>query len=252
MVPEHVLTAFQSDTAEAPQQLGPEWGNGDRVGTVVYAESTDTSHWSGTVRDKLDVPGLRISRPILSSDGRTVVAGWTADTFIDGAPQLRIDETVSAALRLTDALWQVQGPVGLQRDDDFAIAEREAWAECDERYGEIDAPGQVGHADMVGTTIYDGTRTPGLTDVVPFVVPRPYAMTAATAIADLLILAPGDTVDDSVVSRFGHVPDLKRLVLRALAYRRHVAERHEFAPSNAVSNIHRIEETLVSRWSDTI
>ncbi|MDT5328005.1 MAG: hypothetical protein QOF25_5157, partial [Mycobacterium sp.] len=38
--------------------------------------------WSAKVRETLFVDGVRLARPVRSTDGRYVVAGWRADTFV--------------------------------------------------------------------------------------------------------------------------------------------------------------------------
>ncbi|AIT60467.1 hypothetical protein [Corynebacterium doosanense] len=252
MIPDHVLTAFGSDSSVPPVSAGPAWDHGWVVGPLVYSEATDTAHWSASVRTKLTVAGVRVARPARSSDGRVVVGGWRASGHIAGELSLRIDETVAAALRLADALAEVDGPVDLRRTDLFAEAEREAWARCDEEFGVIDAPLQVGHADMLATTIYSGSAAPAVTDLVPFAQPRPHAMTAAQAIADALIIGAEGGVDTGVIERFAHLPDLEDLILRGLTYREIVADRHPDENSLTCSNIAAVRAALMSRRSATI
>lgn len=252
MIPDHVLTAFGSDSSLRPAPAGPAWDHGWVVGPLVYSEAADTAHWSASVRTKLTVPGLRVARPARSSDGRVVVGGWRASGHIAGELSLRTDETVAAALRLADTLTQVDGPVDLRRTDLFAEAEREAWARCDEEFGSIDAPLQVGHADMLATTIYSGSAAPALTDLVPFAQPRPHAMTAAQAIADALIVGAEGGVDVGLVERFAHLPDLEELVLRGVTYREIVVDRLPAEHSLTRSNIAAVRGALMSRRSATI
>lgn len=251
MIPEHVLTAFGSDGA-APVAAGPAWDNGWVVGPLVYSEATDTAHWSASVRTRLTVPGVRVARPARSSDGRVVVGGWRASSHIPGELSLRIDETVAAALRLTDALSEVDGPVDLRRTDLFAEAERDAWARCDEEFGVLDAPVQAGHADMLGTTIYAGAAAPAVTDLVPFAQPRPHAMTAAQTITDALIVGAEGGIDVGLIERFAHLPDLEDLLLRAVTYREIVADRHPEENSLTCSNVAAVRAALMSRRSATI
>lgn len=253
MIPEHVLTAFDSSvpTGAEAEPAGWVWGNGHLMASVVFSEASDSAHWSATQRSKLDVPGVRLARPARSTDGRFIVGGWKATNYLDGEPEARIDETVAAAVRLAESLVDAPQP-SLERTDLFAVAEREAWAWCDERFGELDAPTQVGHADMLATTIYSGTLAPAVTDLVPFVAPRPQAMTAALTIADALILGAEDAVDLGTLERYAHMPDLEELVLRGAVYRDHVAARHPAGNSITRSNIAKVRATLMSRRSDTI
>lgn len=252
MIPEHVLTAFGSDAGNEPVAAGPAWDNGWIVGPLVYSEATDTAHWSATVRSKLTVGGLRVARPARSSDGRLVVGGWKASSHVLGDLAPRFDETVAAALRLADALSSVEGPADLRRSDLYAAAERDAWASCDEKFGPVDAPVQVGHADMLGTTIFAGLAAPAVTDIVPFAAPRPRLMTAAQVIGDALIISADIGPDMGLVERFAHLPDLEDLLLRAVVYRKFLADRHSSPGSLTLSNVAMVENALMSRRSATI
>ena len=83
------------------------------------------------------VDGVRLARPVRSTDGRYVVSGWRADTFVAGTPEARHDEVVSAAVRLHAATGKLerprfltQGPTAPWGDVDvFIAADRAAWEE---------------------------------------------------------------------------------------------------------------------------
>ena len=110
--PEHVLSAFHAETGATGtrraqgDQLGPVWDNGIKVGDVVYSQAGPFAAWSAKVRERLSVQGARVSRPVLSSDGRHTAAGWKATQFIPGQVRGRIDETAQMALRLDAAIAQ--------------------------------------------------------------------------------------------------------------------------------------------------
>ncbi|AKK10545.1 hypothetical protein [Corynebacterium uterequi] len=254
MIPGRVLTAFGAADADvaAATPAGPAWGNGVRIGDVVYSEATATSHWSATLRDKMQVDGLAIAKPARATDGRFVVAGWMASGYVPGRPEIRLDETVAVALRLADALHGVTGPTGVERTDVFAQAELDAWAWGDREFGAIDAPVQVGHADLLATTLYDGEACPGLSDIVPFATLRPAGATAALAIADGLIATADGGVDVGVLDRFAHIPRLDELVLRFVKYRELVNIAHPHGKPNIRSNIAGVLDTLVSRRAATL
>lgn len=257
MIPQHVLTAFNASqpaprTGARPEAMGPAWDNGYRIGSTVYSEATDTAHWSAMLREKLTVPGLRIARPLRTTDGRFTVGGWKASAHIPGQPLRRYDETVMVALRLADALADIPGPTGLERSDLFAEAEREAFRLADEHFGELELPLQSGHADVLASTIYDGTAVPGVTEIVPFADPRPRAMSAALAIVDAMIIEAETGVDTGLLDRFAHVEKIEDLALRAVYYRDIVAERHPRTNSITRSNVRAVRDALVSRRSATI
>jgi len=124
-IPGHVLTSFQVDESQA-QPLGPEWGNGVRFGRIVVSAAPEHTAWSSKIREKVAVPGVRVVRPVRTTDGRFTVAGYRATDFVEGEPGHRVDEAISAALRFDDALSDVPAPT-LERDDLWARADRAAW-----------------------------------------------------------------------------------------------------------------------------
>lgn len=251
-VPAHVVTGFSGEQDGTPEPTGHAWDNGWRLGGTVYSRAGSYAGWSAKIREKLQVEGVRIARPVRSSDGRFVLAGWRANGWIDGTlDHRRVDETVGAALRLADALIGLAGPVSdtIHDDDLFIRADRLAWEETDPLRQRLDLPGQVGHADLLAATTYSGTQAPTVTDLVPFSAPRPHGYTAALVIVDGLL---ADTVDDAVIDRFAHIPQLDQLLLRAHAYRRHVNELHPRASPAMPSHLGRVRDILVSRVSATI
>ena len=91
--------------------------------------------WSAKVRETLFVDGVRLARPVRSTDGRYVVSGWRADTYVAGTPEPRHDEVVSAAVRLHEATAKLERPRFLTQPpvapwadvDVFIAADRAAW-----------------------------------------------------------------------------------------------------------------------------
>ncbi|OFT44740.1 hypothetical protein HMPREF3155_01795 [Corynebacterium sp. HMSC06D04] len=253
--PEHVLNAFHAGANLRKVQsevLGPEWDHGIKVGDVVFARANELSGWSAKVREKLAVEGARVVRPVLSTDARFTAAGWKANQYVPGQLRGRIDETAQMALRLDAALSTFPMPNVGQRDDVFARAERAAWAETGEAYSaELtdSLPVGIAHVDVLGTTVYSGANPPALVDVVPSAAPRPLGWSAALVIVDGLV---AESVDDGICSRFGHVPGMPQLLLRASAYRRYVNNLHPASKSTTRSNIERVEALLVSRASEIL
>ena len=136
--PEHVLSAFGL-SGVGPIPLGAAWEGGWRCGEVVLSMVAENARaaWSARVRETLFVDGVRLARPVRSTDGRYVVSGWRADTFVAGQPEPRHDEVVSAAVRLHEATGKLerprfltQGPTVPWADVDvFIAADRAAWEE---------------------------------------------------------------------------------------------------------------------------
>ena len=247
-VPAHVVDAFQGEPG-VPEPAGHGWDHGWRIGSYVYSRASGVAAgWSAKLRGNLQVDGVRLARPVRSTDGRFVVAGWKASTWTDGDLSRRVDETVLVALRLADALAGQPAPPEPEGEDPFVLADRRAWEEDAPEYRPIDGPLQVGHADLLACTLYHGTQAPAVTDLVPFSAPRPHGYTAALVIVDGLIAG---AVDDGIVDRFRHIPGVDQLLLRAIAYRRHVNDLHPSSSSNARSHIRRVEDLLMSGVADT-
>lgn len=248
-VPNHVVSAFQGESG-VPEPAGHAWDNGWRIGPVVYSRASGVAAgWSAKLRGTLQLDGVRLARPVRSTDGRFIVAGWKASTWIDGELARRVDETVLVALRLADALTDKPVPPEPEQADPFALADQRAWEESSPEYRELTGPVQVGHADLLACTLYHGTQAPAVTELVPFPAPRPHGYTAALVIVDGLIAG---AVDDGIIERFRHLPDLDQLLLRAVAYRRHINDLHPASSSNARAHIRRVEDLLMSRVADTI
>ena len=242
--PDHVCEAFQTP-AEPPISLGHAWDNGSKIGDMVLSQASPTALWSAKVRAGLSVDGARIARPILSTDGRYTVAGWKASAWSQGELSRRVDETALVGLNLAKRLRDVSMPTAA-RDDVFARAEAAAWQETGEAYRALDSDTQycVGHADLLASTIYHYSLPPMIVDLVPTAAPRPLGYTCALAIVDGLVAG---VVDDAICDRFAHIRDMDQLLLRAVAYRRHVNNLHPEAKANTRSHINRVEDQLVSR-----
>ena len=256
--PEHVLATFGVKSGE-PEQLGAGWEGGWRYGELVVAPITDHARaaWSAKVRETLFVDGLRLARPVRSTDGRYVVSGWRADTFVAGAPEPRDDEVVATGVRLHEATSKLerprfitQMPVPPWTDVDvFTAADRAAWEdrplqnlplgapELPESEDRTEAkelltqlaglrkptksPSQLVHGDLYGTVLFAGAAAPGITDITPYW--RPASWAAGVVVVDAL--SWGDA-DDGLVERWDALPEWPQMLLRALMFRLAVHALH--------------------------
>ncbi|WIM72933.1 hypothetical protein QP028_03860 [Corynebacterium suedekumii] len=248
VVPAHVIDAFQEEGI--PEPAGHAWDNGWRVGSVAYSRSGGVATgWSAKLRTTLQVDGVRIARPVRSTDGRFVVAGWKASQWIQGDLARRVDETVGVALRLADALAGQPTPPEPEGED--PLRPRRPARLGGDRTGvpghRRPCPGRSrGPAGLHRLPRHAG---PGGDGPRPSAAPRPHGYTAALVIVDGLIAG---AVDDAIVDRFRHLPDIDQLLLRAVAYRRHVNDLHPQSSSNARAHIRRVEDALVSRVADIL
>jgi len=256
--PEHVLATFGVKSGE-PEQMGAGWEGGWRYGEIVLAPITDHARaaWSAKVRETLFVDGLRLARPVRSTDGRYVVSGWRADTFVAGAPEPRDDEVVATGVRLHEATAKLERPRFLTQMpvppwtdvDVFTAADRAAWEdrplqnlplgapELPESEDRTEAkelltqlaglrkptksPSQLVHGDLYGTVLFAGAAAPGITDITPYW--RPASWAAGVVVVDAL--SWGDA-DDGLVERWDALPEWPQMLLRALMFRLAVHALH--------------------------
>lgn len=269
--PEHVLAAFGLTGVE-PASLGASWEGGWRCGEVVLSMVAENARaaWSARVRETLFVDGVRLARPVRSTDGRYVVSGWRADTFVAGTPEPRHDEVVSAAVRLHEATSKLERPRFLTQGpatpwaevDVFIVADRAAWEErplqsippgarptqmTEDAEQSIElvnhlaklrkptrSPTQVVHGDLYGTVLFAGTAPPGITDITPYW--RPASWAAGVVVIDAL--AWGDA-DDGLIERWGALPEWPQMLLRALMFRLAVHALHPRSTSEAFPGLAR-------------
>ncbi|MEE2853733.1 MAG: TIGR02569 family protein [Actinomycetota bacterium] len=269
--PDHVLSAFGLAGVK-PVYLGASWEGGFRCGEVVLSLVADNARaaWSARVRETLFVDGVRLARPVRSTDGRYVVSGWRADTFVAGTPEPRHDEVVSAAVRLHEATGKLdrprfltQGPAAPWGDVDiFIAADRAAWEERPlaavppgarvappaadaERSVELihqlatlrkptKSPNQLVHGDLYGTVLFVGTAAPGITDITPYW--RPASWAAGVVVIDALSWGEAD---DGLIERWNALPEWPQMLLRALMFRLAVHALHPRSTAEAFPGLAR-------------
>ena len=256
--PGHVLAAFGIKSGD-PEPLGGTWEGGWRCGEVVLSPIADhpRAAWSAKVRETLFVDGLRLARPVRSTDGRYVVSGWRADTFVSGYPEPRYDEVISAGIRLHEATATLERPRFLTQapvppwteTDVFTVADRAAWEDrplhalppgaptipdAGDRSQSVElitqlaglrrttkSPSQLVHGDLYGTVLFTGSAAPGITDLTPYWRPAPWA--AGVAAVDALSWGEAD---DGLIERWDILPEWPQMLLRALIFRLGVHALH--------------------------
>lgn len=269
--PEHVVAAFGLHAA-ARQPLSGGWEGGWKCGEVVLSPVADVARadWSAKVRETLFADGIRLARPVRATDGRYVVSGWRADTFVAGNPEPRHDEVVSAAVRLHEATGKLERPRFLTQapaapwaeTDVFVAADRAAWEErpfaslqpgAQVAPGSADgqrsidlinqlaalrkatrSPNQLVHGDLYGTVLFAGAAAPGVTDLTPYW--RPAAWAAGVVVVDAL--SWGDA-DDGLIERWDGLPEWPQMLLRALMFRLAVHALHPRSTAEAFPGLAR-------------
>lgn len=260
-----------------PVALGPDWDGGWRCGDVVLSPVADHARaaWSAKVRETLTVDGVRLARPVRGTDGRYVVSGWRADTFIEGAPEPRHDEVVSVGLRLHAATATLERPRFLAQPpvapwvdvDVFVAADRAAWETVPlrsirgagppqstspdgqrsiELIGQlaslrkpVETPSQLVHGDLFGTVLFAGNAAPGLADITPYWRPAPWA--AGVAVVDAISWGGAD---DGLLARWDDLPEWPQMLLRALVFRLAVHALHPRSTAEAFPGLARTAELV--------
>ncbi|MCX6470029.1 MAG: TIGR02569 family protein [Corynebacteriales bacterium] len=274
--PEHVIATFGL-AGSTPIALTREWEGGWRIGEVVLSLVPDHARaaWSAKIREDLYVDGVRVARPLRGTDGRYVVSGWRADTYIAGSPEPRHDEVVSLANRLHQVTADLERPRFLLQPpappytdvDVFNAADRAAWEDTPLRsaraagFGEptspdgvksiemlktlatlrkpIESPSQLVHGDLFGTVLFAGAAAPGITDLVPYWRPAPWA--AAVVVVDALAWGGAD---EDLVSRWADQPEWPQMMLRAVMFRLAVHALHPRSSSGALAGLSHVVDVV--------
>lgn len=228
--PQHVLAAFGLG-AEAPERFAD--GRAWYCDEVVLRPVGDRKHavWLGTVLDRLDVPELRIARPVRSTDGRTLISGWQAYRYLNGTPAADPDSLILTSIKLHEATAQLPEPLPEgSRDGIGAEADRLAWGEQDTALDEqkggrwfeilsgvrrpVSLPDQLVHGQLYDTVLFDEEGTPGVVDFVPYYRPAEWA----TAVAAVDAMAAG-AAEGELLRRWAHLPEWSQMLLRAILFR---------------------------------
>jgi uncharacterized protein (TIGR02569 family) len=253
-----VLRAFGA-TDGRPELLSGGQARTWRCGNIVLKSVADPAEasWLANTFEQLDVPGVRLARPVRSSDGRWVVSGWSAQRFVSGRPAQRHDDILSAAESLHEALAGVAEPRFLrERTDLYSWADRVSWGDIDDDDGwtgsghgarlfaalaegrrPVNARSQVVHGDVYGNVLFAGTAPPAVVDITPYW--RPPGWAAGVIAVDALAWggAPIELLAD-----WNRGPGWQQLLRRALLFRLAISLAHPLSgPSNIVTMLSTAE-----------
>jgi uncharacterized protein (TIGR02569 family) len=235
----------------------PAWRCGDVLIRPV-ADHVRTA-WAARVLDTLDVDGVRIARPVRSSDGRWVVAGYSACQYVSGSPRPRYDELIAASLRLHAATAAVRRPRLLDdRDDLAARADAAAWgertitldpgtggtlfAELAQHREQVRLPAQVVHGDLFGTVLFAEGQPPAVLDLVPYW--RPVEWAAAVVVVDAIAWGGAD---GQLVSDWSQLDEWPQALLRALLFRVALHAQHPASSAESLSGLEHAADVIADR-----
>lgn len=254
--PQHVCAAFgvRDEELELLQGVGPVW----RASSVVLkpVASTAEAAWVARTLDSLQVPGVRLARPLRSSDGRWVVAGWSAARHVAGRNEPRHDEVVAVSLRLHEATAGLPRPRFIaNRTDVWALADRAAWGEIeldlDDASGgaqfrdvasarqPVQLRPQIVHGDLFGNVLFAGSSPPAVIDFSPYWRPPEWA--AAVVVVDALAWGGAD---DNLISRWAQLPQWPQALLRALLFRLAAHALHPRSTAESLAGLRRAQSLV--------
>jgi uncharacterized protein (TIGR02569 family) len=251
-LPPHVRNAFgvgESDPRPVVWAGRRAWHCGDVL--VRPVADNVVAAWSAGVLDTLRVEGLRIARPVRSSDGRWVVGGWAACRFVPGSLEPRYDAVVAVAQRLHAATATLPRPRLLNDRDDLvassaagAFGERrlaldpamggEMYAQLAEHRKPVRLVPQVVHPELFGSVLFDDDAVPALVEMVPCWRPAEWA--AAVIVVDALAWGGGDP---GLVHRWAHLDEWPQVLLRAMLHRLALHARHPEASPATLAGLQR-------------
>jgi uncharacterized protein (TIGR02569 family) len=252
-LPQHVRTAFGVGESE-PRPVVWAGRRAWHCGDVLVRPVADNAvaAWSARVLEGLEVEGLRLARPIRSSDGRWVVAGWAASRFVAGTIEPRHDAVVEVATRLHAATAALPRPRLLDDRDDLltrsaagAFGERRLAldpAKGGELYTALttyrrpvrSAP-QVVHPELFGAVLFDHDGRPALIELTPAWRPKEWA--AAVVVVDALAWGGAD---DELMKRWARLSEWPQMLLRALLYRLALHAQHPEASARTLAGLDRV------------
>lgn len=230
-----------------------------RCGGVVLKPTADAAEasWLAGVFEQVWVPGVRVARPVRSSDGRWVIAGWTAHRFVAGRTAPRFTEVIDVGVRLHTALAEVGRPRVLdERDTLWSWADRISWGEisaADARLGTgigatafaelaagrrpVDLPHQLVHGDLTGNVLFAGSAPPAVIDMTPYW--RPVSWASAIVVVDAIAWGGAD-LDLATGHR---TPEWRQVLRRALMFRLALSLGHpSSAPASMVGVMSAVEQ----------
>ena len=227
---DQVLGAFNLAGDITPTHTRDVW----RLGSVALKriDHQAAAEWVCELLTGRDpAPDFRIPAPIAAADGRWVVDGWTAATWIPGREDgSRWRDLLHTAARFHGWLSDVERPAWLDDiDDSWRAADRMAWDEQPvavrsefkslvERLVSMRRPiaptSQLIHGDLTGNVLFSEGLAPGIIDLSLYWRPADYA--AAIVAVDCF---EWEGVDAEVLEHVAALPDGDQLLIRAALFR---------------------------------
>jgi uncharacterized protein (TIGR02569 family) len=225
-----VVAAFGAHGVAAPL-VGGE-GHAWRSGDLVLKPWDEVAEWTWlgehlpTVRED----GFRLALPVPASDGRWVVDGWCAQTWIAGAhpDEPRWGDVLSTCDRVQRAFGHLPRPPFIdERRHHWAVGDRVAWEETgspvDDRLLDrllavrrpVELRSQVIHGDLTENVLFADPLPPGVID--PALYWRPAGYADAIVVGDAVRWAGADP--EPLLAATAHIEAFPQLLVRAVISR---------------------------------
>jgi uncharacterized protein (TIGR02569 family) len=188
------------------------------------------ARWLAELTRSVRENGFRVSRPIAAADGRWIVDGWSAWSWVSGAHSAtRWPELLAAAAAFHETLSGAPRPEFIdRRADRWRIAARVAWGELPwaelrdtihlaalvAARGPVTLPAQLVHCDLTGNVLFEPGLPPAIIDLSLYWRPPEYS--AALVVADAITW---EGAPESTVTLIEHLTEWRQLFLRAVIFR---------------------------------
>jgi len=255
--PTHVLEAFGLSGGVVATDSGDVWRAGSAA--LKRVEHHHVVEWvCGLLANRGSEGGLRLSRPIATEDGRWIVDGWSASTWLAGDKDgSRWRQLIEAGDAFHDWLAGVERPAWVdQIDDPWRQADRAAWGEQPADVGPefaqlieeltsmrqpLMAPSQLVHGDLTGNVLFSPGLAPGIIDLSLYWRPPDYA--AAIVAVDCF---EWEGVGPEVLDHVAELPDGEQLLIRAALFRIIRAAMIDWADPELSVKVHRRTVAAIS------
>lgn len=194
------------------------------------ADPADTQELADIVARVPADPRYRVAQPVRATDGRSVIDGWSAWTWLEGEHRSdRWPELLVAAAAFHESLAGVRKPAFVDRlQDRWRKADRVAWGESSwvpfaavahvERLvaarRPVTSPSQLVHCDLVGNVLFADGLPPGIIDHSLYWRPAGYG--AAVAVGDAIAW---EGAGSALTRLLEVIPSWRQLLLRAILFR---------------------------------
>ena len=170
-------------------------GHTYRCGDIVIKRAVNEAEHIALAAILAELPNstkLRLPKPVMSTDGRLVVDGYVAWTFLTGDDLCgHYTEKVAAIDAYNELFQNVAKPTFIdERTDGWSIADRVSWGEETKTYEPvfqnlideitplleaIDLPAQLIHGDMARHILLAPKQPPAIIDITPYWRPKDFA-----------------------------------------------------------------------------